>query len=101
MASIRIRVFNLDLSRHPVLLMLQSDAVKYAFPFGKRKEIRQLLFRPGEYDLRILYDMNDNGRWDPGVFFGKHRQPEKVTPIRQKFTVKANWDNDKDITLSP
>jgi len=99
--EIRIRVFNLDLSRHPVLLMLQADVVKYAFPFGKRKEIRQLLFRPGEYDLRILYDLNDNGKWDPGSFFGKRRQPEKVTPIRQKFTVKANWDNDKDITLSP
>ncbi len=100
--EVRIRVFNLDLSRHPVLLFLQSDAVKYAFPFGNRKEIRQLLFKPGEYDLRILYDLNDNKRWDPGSYFGKQRrQPEKVTPIRQKFTVKANWDNDKDITLSP
>ncbi len=99
--EVRIRVFNLDLSRHPVLQFFQSDALKYAIPFGNRKEIRKFLFRPGDYELRILYDANNNGKWDPGSFFGKRRQPEKATPILKKFTVKANWDNDRDITLSP
>jgi hypothetical protein len=57
------------------------------------------LFLPGEYDLRILYDENKNGVWDAGDFFGKHRQPEKVTPLSRKLTVKANWDNLVDIKL--
>lgn len=99
--EMRIRVFNLDLSRRPVLLFLQSDALKYSFPFGNRREVRRILFKPGDYELRILYDTNGNGKWDPGEFFGKHRQPERVVTILKKFTVKANWDNDRDITLSP
>jgi uncharacterized protein (DUF2141 family) len=97
--EIRIRVFNLDLTRHPVLLFYQSEVLKYSYPFGSRKEIRQYLFKPGDYELRILYDANNNGKWDPGQFFGKHRQPERVITIRKKFTVKANWDNDWDYTI--
>jgi uncharacterized protein (DUF2141 family) len=97
--EIRIRAFNLDLSKKPVLLMYQGDALKHSFPFGNKKEIRKVLFKPGDYELRILYDTNGNGHWDPGEFFKKHRQPEKVITIRKKFTVKANWDNDWDYTF--
>ncbi len=97
--EIRIRVVNLNMARRPVLQMIQGDNVKYAFPFSNRREVRKILFPPGEYELRVLYDTNGNLRWDPGQFFGKKRQPEKVTPIKRKFIVKANWDNDVDITL--
>lgn len=99
--EIRIRVFNLDLSKKPVLLFYSGDALKVSIPFGDKKEIRRILFKPGDYELRILYDANGNGKWDPGEFFVKHRQPEKETIIMKKFTVKANWDNDRDITLTP
>ena len=98
--EVQIRVQNLDLSRHPVLLFLQSDKIKYAIPFNTHRAVRQLLFPPGEYELRILYDTNRNGVWDPGKFFGKDRkQPEKVLTIRKKMNVKANWDNDWDTSL--
>jgi uncharacterized protein (DUF2141 family) len=99
--EIRIRVFNLELSRKPVLLFYSGDALKYSYPFGDKKEIRKILFKPGDYELRILYDTNGNGKWDTGEFFKKHKQPEKVVTVMKKFTVKANWDNDRDITLSP
>jgi hypothetical protein len=99
--EVRIRVFNLDLTRRPVLLFYSSDALKYSYPFGNKKEVRQVLFKPGDYELRILYDTNGNGKWDPGEFFGKHRQPEKEVTVMKKFTVKANWDNDRDINLGP
>lgn len=97
--EIRIRAFNLDLTKKPVLLMFQGDALKYSFPFGNKKEIRKVLFKPGDYELRILFDTNGNGRWDAGEFFKKHRQPERVISIRKKFSVKANWDNDWDYTF--
>jgi hypothetical protein len=97
--EVRIRVPNLDLSRRPVLQFIQSDAVKYSYPFNNRREVRKVLFPPGDYELRILYDSNGNGVWDAGLFFDKHLQPEKVITIRKKYTVKANWDNDLDITL--
>jgi uncharacterized protein (DUF2141 family) len=95
---VRLRLINLDFSRNPVLQFVQSDAVKFSYPMIS-KEFYAKLFTPGEYDLRILYDENKNGVWDPGAFFDKHRQPEKVLPISRKLTVKANWDNIVDITL--
>jgi hypothetical protein len=97
--EVRVRILNLDLSKKPVLQFVVQDAVKFSFPFRNGKEFRQMLFAPGEYELRVLYDTNGNGVWDAGQFFGKHRQPERVIPIKKKLTVKANWDNDMDITL--
>jgi hypothetical protein len=95
---VRLRLINLDFSKNPVLQFVSGDQVKYSFPM-KGKEFNAKLFQPGEYDLRILYDANKNGVWDPGSFFKHHLQPEKVLPISRKLTVKANWDNIVDITL--
>ena len=97
--EVRVRILNLDLSKKPVLQFVVQDAVKFSYTFKSGKEFRQILFAPGEYELRILYDTNGNGVWDTGQFFGKHRQPERVIPIKKKLNVKANWDNDVDITL--
>ncbi|HTI12385.1 MAG TPA: Ig-like domain-containing domain [Puia sp.] len=100
--EVRIRIPNLNLSRNPVLQFIQGDVVKFSYPFVNRKEFKVQLFAPGEYELRLLFDDNKNGKWDSGEFFGKHRQPEKVMPIgsvKKKFNVKANWDNEVDITL--
>ena len=62
-------------------------------------EFSQPLFVPGEYELRILFDENKNGKWDPGEFFGKHKQPEIVKPIERKITVKPAWQNEFEIAL--
>jgi hypothetical protein len=97
--EVKVRILNLDLSRKPVLQFVVQDAIKFTYTFRNGKEFRQLLFAPGEYELRVLYDTNGNGVWDAGQFFGKHRQPERVIPVKKKLTVKANWDNDVDITL--
>lgn len=98
--EVQVRVMNLDPSRHPVLLFVQNDKIKYSIPFRNRRTVRQILFPPGEYELRILFDTNQNGVWDPGTFFGKtKKQPERVITIRRKMNVKANWDNDWDTNL--
>jgi len=94
--SLKIRFRNLDLTRNPILLFIQNDQVLKSFPLSSGN-FTQTLFLPGEYELRILYDDNKNGKWDPGDFFDKHKQPELVKPIDRKVTVKVNWDNDFEI----
>ncbi len=96
--SLKLRFLNLDLSRHPVLQFVQGGQLKYSHVFIDRT-VNIRLFQPGEYDLRILYDENQNGNWDPGEFFEKHRQPEKTQPLQRKLDVKPNWDSEVDITL--
>lgn len=96
--SVRLRFKNLDLSRNPVLQVVQSDRVIDSIPLS-RAEWTQKMMEPAEYDLRILYDSNKNGKWDPGRFFGLHKQPEIVEMLEQKLSVRANTDNDKEIVL--
>ncbi len=96
---LRLRFKNLDLNRHPVLLFLQSDKIMVSAPIGRSLRYNNKLFVPGDYELRILYDTNQNGVWDPGDFY-QHRQPEIVVPIRKKLTVRSDaWENEVDITL--
>ena len=95
---VRLRFLNLDLTKNPVLQFIQNDQVKFSHVFTDRN-FNARLFTPGEYDLRIVYDTNKNGIWDPGEFFGRHLQPEKVVPVSRKVNIKANWDNEIDITL--
>lgn len=97
--SVRLRFPNIDLSKNPILQFMQGETVKESFVFGSSKTYYKKLYPPGDYELRILYDNNKNGVWDPGVFYEKHQQPEKVVPIRKKLTVKSNWDNETDIML--
>lgn len=91
--QVSIRIRNIDTAQNPVLQFVQSDKVVFAVPI-KSGVFNQALFLPGDYDLRILYDTNGNGKWDAGSFFENRQQPELVKPITQKITVKPNWDNE-------
>lgn len=95
---VRLRFLNLPLNRNPVLQLVQGDEVKYSHVFTNN-EFYAPLFTPGDYDMRLVFDENRNGKWDPGNFFGEKRQPEKVQLIPRKLNVKANWDSEIDIQL--
>ena len=96
--SLQLKFKNLDTARHPVLLILQNETILKSIPL-KVAGFSQALFLPGEYELRILYDDNNNGVWDPGQFFGKHKQPELVKPVERKITVKPAFQNEIEIAL--
>ena len=96
--KLKIRFRNLDMARHPVLLFVLNGNVTNSFPLTG-VDFSRPLFVPGEYELRILYDNNQNGKWDPGIFFEKHQQPELVKPIERKVIVRGNWENEFEIAL--
>lgn len=96
--SLSLRIRNLDLSQNPVLQFIQGGQVVFSTPIASGV-FNQTLFPPGEYGLRIVYDANNNGKWDPGKFFGEKRQPERVDVIDQTITVKPNWDNEFERAL--
>ncbi len=96
--SLQLKFRNLDLAKNPVLQFITNDFIYKSFPLSSNS-FSQQLFLPGEYELRILFDDNKNGKWDPGDFFGKHKQPEIVKPVERKITVKAAWQNEVEIAL--
>ena len=98
--QVKITFINLDLNTGPVLQILQSGTVLNSFPLKTylRNNILELqLYRPGEYQMQLLYDRNNNGKWDPGEFFKKHTQPEIIRPLDKKLNVKPNWTAEFEI----
>lgn len=96
--SIRLRFANLNLQKNPVLQFFQSDKLIESFPLNATEFIRKLYFA-GTYELRILYDTNKNGSWDPGVFGKTKKQPEIVQLITKPLSIRGNWDNEVNINL--
>ena len=96
--SIRLRFTNLDLSKNPVLQFVQNNQLVESFVLTQNELVRKL-YRPGSYELRILFDTNKNGVWDTGHFFGTRRQPEIVRLIPTQLVIRGNWDNEVTISL--
>lgn len=92
-----LRFSNLDLAKHPVLQLVQGEEIKASYPLTKLEWSNNLV-NPGDYDIRILFDDNKNGKWDTGDY-SKKRQPERAITLSMKLTVRANWDNEKEIKL--
>ena len=96
--NVSIRLRDLDLDRNPVLQFVQNNTVVFSVPMTSETYTQDLII-PGEYNLRILYDKNGDGRWTPGNFMGEKRQPELVQPVERTIVVKADWNNEFEIDL--
>lgn len=96
--GITLRFRNLDLSRRPLLQFVQNNVVAYSAPLSSNVYTASFL-KPGDYNLRLVYDTNGNGKWDPGRFFGEKRQPELARPIERTISVKPSFDNEVEIVL--
>ena len=85
--SVRLRFANLALDKNPVLQLLQNNIIVDSVALTSTEFYRKL-YKPGDYNLRILYDNDKNMTWTPGSFELK-KQPEIVIAIPQKITNKA------------
>jgi hypothetical protein len=93
-----LRFRNVQAGTNPVLQLLQNGVVVLSAPIGSG-ELTRPMFSPGEYELRVLFDRNGNGKWDPGAFFEGRRQPELVVGIDRKLTVKPDMDNEVELAV--
>lgn len=48
---------------------------------------------PGNYSFRLIFDENNNKKWDTGNYLNK-LQPEKTYIYNGTVSVKSNWDNE-------
>lgn len=93
---VKIRFGASVLPAKPVLQIIGSGKILKSVPVTGKQVVIDL-FKPGEYELRLLDDSNGNGIWDPGTFFVQKKQPEMVKTLNKKLNVRADWDNELDI----
>lgn len=73
-----------------VELLNKSDEVIRRLPLvNSTADFRFLL--PGVYYMRAIRDLNNNGKWDPGVYI-QRRQPEPVYYNPKSVKLRENWD---------
>ncbi len=95
--SLVLRFTNFDAKKHPVLQFVQNSLLVRSVPITATSWNDNLV-PPGEYELRVLYDTNNDGVWTPGSY-AKKLQPERVISLDKKLTIKADWDNERDVEL--
>lgn len=52
----------------------------------------------GKYTLRIIYDVNNNGKWDPGDV-NSRQQPERIWYIGKTIIIRANWEQEELVNV--
>lgn len=65
---------------------------------NKTETITFANYKSGLYYARIIYDENNNGRWDTGNV-GKGKQPEKIWYDPKELSIRANWDRKEQIII--
>ena len=53
---------------------------------------------PGKYQLKYIYDLNEDGDWNTGNWKSK-TQPEKVVNYPSEITIRSNWDLELEWTI--
>ncbi|MDT0643157.1 Ig-like domain-containing protein [Zunongwangia sp. F363] len=54
---------------------------------------------PGEFFMRLVFDRNQNRKWDTGNYLEK-RQPERIEYFPDTLEVRANWDQNEQFILN-
>jgi|WetSurMetagenome_2_1015567.scaffolds.fasta_scaffold42436_1 hypothetical protein len=81
---------NYDGARIIQLLDINEKLVAEAYMKKDGKVVFPLL-ENGVYRVRVIYDLNGDGKWTTGDFT-KQRQPEPVSYYQKELEMKQNWE---------
>lgn len=91
-----------NLKSYPVIVQLTDSKGKVLdYEYLETEPVANFsLVVPGTFIVRIIYDTNKNGKWDPGSYLNK-TQSEEVIYFPRALTVRDNWDVNETLILSP
>ncbi len=79
--------------KYPWIVQLLSEDMKVIDEIANETKFDFINIRPGNYKLRLVEDLNGNGRWDWGHLERK-QQPEPVRIKPNTILIKANFEID-------
>lgn len=88
-------------SAHQYLVQLineKMDVIHRSVPIKNSTDIPFRQFPGGKYTIRVVYDENNNGKWDPGDVY-ENKQPERVWYLGKTFIIRANWEQEEPLTI--
>ncbi len=97
-----IRVTLRNVETYPILVQLikeQGEVVDEIYATESRKNYSFRNLDPAKYYVRVIFDDNKNGKWDPGNYL-KKIQPERVSYYPTVIDVRANWELEETFTLN-
>ena len=74
-----------------IIQLLKKEKVEKEIHVTQNERISFEYLDPGKYQVKVIYDQNNNGEWDTGDYYYKI-QPEKVDFFPNEITIRANWD---------
>ena len=78
--------------------IIKEQSVSLSLSSSNSKTIDFIDIEPSNYFLKIIYDTNENKKWDTGNFILKH-QPEKVYIHSKQLKVVSDWEIEEDIFI--
>lgn len=98
--DILLRVSVPDTNRQYLVQLVNEkmDFIYRSIPISTSMDIPFRQFPGGKYTVRIVYDDNNNGKWDTGNVY-ENRQPEQVWYMGKTFIIRANWEQEENISV--
>jgi uncharacterized protein (DUF2141 family) len=86
----------------PVIIQLTdiNDITVAQETSSENKTISFNYLIPKKYKIRIIYDTNNNGKWDTGNYLEK-KQPEPVQYFPEVQEIRPNWVLNEVIKITP
>ena len=74
-----------------IIYLLNNNNVIQQHTITSSRKIEYLHLKPGDYKIKVLIDVNHNGKWDPGDYKLK-KQPETILFFEKTITVRGYWE---------
>ena len=82
-----------------IQLVTTDDKIKYEKISNLENELNFENIEPGKYYVRIIFDENNNGKYDTGNFLNR-TMPERVTYFPDLIDIRAGWDLVQEFILN-
>jgi len=98
--TINLHITDMDSLQHYQVELLFAENVVAAFSIANTKAHQQTFtsLPPGNYSVKVIQDLNKNGRWDAGDY-DKKLQPEQIATATLE-ALKANWEVEADVKVT-
>lgn len=77
-------------------LLNEQNEVIQTLPYSQNMTFNDLI--PGKYQLRLVFDENEDGNWSTGSLKEK-RLPERVIYNKELINIKSRWEKEVDWIL--